>query len=60
MAARISKLFNVYLYTFPLKAGKTVKSLTLPGNRYVVVLAATLASVSPVAQPQSCATPTGK
>ena len=52
--------FNIYLYTLPLKAGKTVKSLTLPNNRYVVVLAATLAPASPAAQPKSCTTAVNK
>lgn len=47
--------FNVYLYTLPLQPGKTVKSLTLPSNRYVLVLAATLSAAYPVAQlPASC------
>jgi predicted alpha-1,6-mannanase (GH76 family) len=34
--------FNLYGYTFLLNPGKTVQSLTLPSNRNVVVLAATL------------------
>ena len=34
--------FNLYGYTLQLDSGKTVKSMTLPGNRDVVVLAATL------------------
>ena len=47
--------FNVYLYTLPLQQGKTVKSLTLPNNRNVVVLAATLAAAFPTTQlPASC------
>jgi Pro-kumamolisin, activation domain len=37
-----SRQFNLYGYTLVLDAGKTVKSLTLPNNRAVVVLAATL------------------
>ena len=34
--------FNLYNYTFVLQRNKTVKSVTLPDNRNVVVLAATL------------------
>jgi hypothetical protein len=34
--------FNLYNYTLILQSGKTVKSFTLPNNRDVVVLAATL------------------
>ena len=34
--------FNLYGYTFLLNSSKTVKSLTLPNNRNVVILAATL------------------
>jgi hypothetical protein len=34
--------FNLYNYTFVLNSSKTVKSFTLPNNRDVVVLAATL------------------
>ena len=34
--------FNVYSYSFALNGGKTVQSLTLPANRNVVVMAATL------------------
>jgi hypothetical protein len=34
--------FNLYGYTFLLNSSKTVQSLTLPSNRNVVVLAATL------------------
>ena len=53
--------FNVYLYTLPLETSKTVKSLTLPNNRYVLVLAATLAPASPAAQqPKSCTMTTNK
>lgn len=37
--------FNLYAYTFPLTPGKTAKSITLPNDRNVVVLAATLAKV---------------
>src|SRR5262249_39357791 len=33
---------NVYAYSFALNTGKTVKSVTLPNNRNVVVLAITL------------------
>lgn len=37
--------FNVYGYTLLLDSSKTVKSLTLPNNRNVVVLAATLSKL---------------
>ena len=37
---------DVYGYTFPLTAGKTAKSITLPNNRFVVALA--LAAGAPV------------
>jgi len=37
-----NRQFNLYGYTFVLNSGKTVKSLTLPTNRDVVILAATL------------------
>jgi len=40
--SKYNRLFYLYNYAFPLNSGKTVKSLTLPPNRYVVVLAATL------------------
>ena len=36
------RTFYLYEYTFTLNSGKTVASITLPGNRNVVVLAATL------------------
>jgi hypothetical protein len=36
------RVFNLYEYQFALKATKTVKSVTLPTNAHVVVLAATL------------------
>ena len=48
--------FNVYLYTLKLHGVKEVKSLTLPNNRNVVFLAATLAPKSPVRLlPEVCA-----
>ena len=37
--------FNMYAYTLLLNSGKTVKSITLPDNRDVVVLAATLSDL---------------
>ncbi len=53
--------FNVYLYTFPLQPGKTAKSVTLPDNRNVLILAATLAPASPVSQlPGTCSASTSK
>ena len=36
------RTFNLYAYQFPLNAAKTVKTVTLPNNKDVVVLAATL------------------
>ncbi|MBV9303070.1 MAG: peptidase S53 [Acidobacteriaceae bacterium] len=39
-----NRTFNLYGYTFHLDHSKTVKSLTLPNNRNLVVLAATLGS----------------
>jgi hypothetical protein len=36
------RTFNLYEYQFPLNASKVVRSLTLPNNSHVVVLAATL------------------
>jgi hypothetical protein len=39
-----SRPFNLYGYTLLLDSAKTVKSFTLPSNRAVVILAATLAS----------------
>ena len=41
-AAKDPRTFNVYAYGFPLDPLKTVKSLTLPNNDSVKVLAATL------------------
>jgi hypothetical protein len=38
--------FNLYAYTFALNRAKTVQSVTLPNNRNVVVLAATLTAQS--------------
>jgi len=38
------RVFYLYHYSFALNAGKTVQSVTLPNNRDVVVLAATLTS----------------
>jgi hypothetical protein len=40
-----SRQFNVYAYTLLLNGSKTVKSVTLPNNRDVVVLAASLSDV---------------
>jgi hypothetical protein len=37
-----NRTFNLYEYRFALNATKTVKSITLPNNSHVVVLAATL------------------
>ena len=39
--------FALYAYSFPLNAGKTVKSVTLPSNRNVVVLAMTFVKAVP-------------
>ena len=38
---------NLYEYTFPINPNKTVESLTLPVNRHVLALAATLANDCP-------------
>ncbi len=38
-----NRTFNLYAYSFTLNTAKTVKSLTLPANRNVVILAAALA-----------------
>lgn len=43
---RLNNLYYLYGYSFPLDASKTVSSLTLPNNRNVVLLAATLTSLS--------------
>ncbi len=40
--SRNQQAFNVYLYTLPLNLTKPVKSITLPDNRYVVLLGMTL------------------
>ncbi|WP_415197194.1 glycoside hydrolase family 38 C-terminal domain-containing protein [Silvibacterium sp.] len=37
--------FHLFAYSFPLDGGKSVKSVTLPGNRNVVVLGITLVPV---------------
>ena len=39
------RTFNLYAYTFALNPAKTVKSVTLPSDSHVAVLAATLAPV---------------
>jgi hypothetical protein len=44
--AQDDRPFNLYGYTFVLNSAKTVKSLTLPNNRDIVVLAATLTTQS--------------
>ena len=41
------RVFYLYGYSFALSAGKTAQSLTLPNNRNVVVLAASLATSLP-------------
>jgi hypothetical protein len=41
------RVFYLYHYSFALNAGKTVQSVTLPNNRDVVVLAATLTAPPP-------------
>jgi len=40
------RTFHVYAYAFPLNNSKTVSSITLPGNKNVVVLAMTLGSTA--------------
>jgi Chitobiase/beta-hexosaminidase C-terminal domain len=47
----------LYGYSFALDGAKTVKSLTLPATRNIVVMAATLSSM-PVSTPAAAATPT--
>jgi hypothetical protein len=47
----------LYGYSFALDGTKTVKSLTLPATRNIVVMAATL-STTPVSTPAAAATPT--
>jgi hypothetical protein len=44
--AQDDRQFNLYGYTFVLNSAKTVQSLTLPNNRDVIVLAATLTTQS--------------
>jgi hypothetical protein len=44
--AQDDRPFNLYGYTFVLNSAKTVQSLTLPNNRKVIVLAATLTTES--------------
>jgi hypothetical protein len=46
--ARDNRTFYLYGYNFALNSAKTVKSLKLPNNRNVVVLAVTLQSTTPV------------
>jgi len=46
----------IYGYSFALDSTKTVKSLTLPATRNIVVMAATL-STTPVSTPATAATP---
>jgi hypothetical protein len=41
-----NRTFYLYQYTFALVANKTVVSVTLPNNRNVVVLAASLTNAS--------------
>jgi hypothetical protein len=44
--AKDNRQFNLYGYTFVLNSLKSVKSVTLPNNRNVVILAATLSTKS--------------
>jgi hypothetical protein len=44
--AKDERQFNLYGHTFVLNSAKTVQSLTLPNNRNVIVLAATLTTQS--------------
>ena len=41
--SRDTRPVMLYLYSFPVASGKTVSSITLPKNRNVVALAATMA-----------------
>jgi subtilase family serine protease len=45
-----NRTFYLYEYTFALTANKTVASITLPNNRNVVVLAASLSNATPSIQ----------
>jgi hypothetical protein len=45
-----NRTFYLYEYTFALTASKTVASITLPNNRNVVVLAASLSNATPSIQ----------
>jgi hypothetical protein len=45
------RIFNLYSYSFSLNGAKTVRFLTLPVNRNVIVLAVTLTGGIPVAVP---------
>lgn len=47
LGGRDSRVFNVYQYSFPLNRAKLIKSLTLPNNNNVVLLAVTAASNLP-------------
>jgi len=44
--SRNDSIYYLYEYSFALNPAKTLKSLTLPNNRKVVILAATLSSVT--------------
>ena len=52
-----TRTVDLYGYSFAIDATKTVKSLTLPNSRNIVVLAATL-STTPVSAPATAAAPT--
>lgn len=61
-----NQTFNLYEYTLPLNNYKTVKSIQLPGNRYVLALAITLTNDPgvlnwlPLCEPQLKTTPSPK
>ena len=48
-----NRTFNLYAYNFLLNSAKAIESVTLPDNRDVVVLAATLTKVAPAESAES-------
>ncbi len=55
--AKDARTFNLYGYSFAINSAKTVASLTLPVNRHVVVLAATLSGGTTSSGTTSVVTP---
>jgi hypothetical protein len=52
-----NRTFYLYGYSFAINSAKAVKSVTLPSNRSVVVLAITLSGSAPVPPPVTVSTP---